>query len=151
MLTVGEETPHQAAVADLLRQSDAVAARLYPGVLRRALNPDTLDARGIRLFVARWEDAAVGCCVLLDQEPGIAELKRMIVDERFRGRGVGAALLHGAEAAARAAGIRTLRMEVSIRNTDGQALYRRAGYRDRGPFGTYRPSPISLFLEKTLG
>ncbi|MBS7812418.1 GNAT family N-acetyltransferase [Roseococcus pinisoli] len=150
MIAVQEESPRQEAVADLLRQSDAVAARLYPDMPRRALNPETVGAPGIRLLMARLEGAAAGCCLLLDHEEGIAELKRMIVGEGFRGRGVGIALLHGAEAAARASGIRALRLEVGIRNTEGQALYRRAGYGERGPFGTYRPSPISLFLGKTL-
>jgi putative acetyltransferase len=42
-------------------------------------------------------------------------------------------------------------MEVGIRNTEGQALYRKAGYGERAPFGSYRPSPISLFFEKIIG
>lgn len=75
----------------------------------------------------------------------------MIVDQRFRQQGVGRALLQAAEAAAMSKGIRLIQMEVGIRNTDGQKLYRSAGYRERGPFGTYKPSPISLFFEKAIG
>jgi len=41
-------------------------------------------------------------------------------------------------------------MEVGIRNTEAQAMYRRAGYRERAAFGTYTPSPISLSFEKVL-
>ena len=151
MVTVQEETPRQAEVAALLRQSDALAAELYPNAYRRPLNPDTLDAPGIHLFVARTgAGLAAGCCALFDAGDGTGELKRMFVDTRFRGLGVGAALLHALEAAARAKGIHLIQMEVGVRNTDGQALYRRAGYQERGPFGNYQASPISLFFEKRL-
>ncbi|HEV8436640.1 MAG TPA: GNAT family N-acetyltransferase, partial [Methylomirabilota bacterium] len=29
-------------------------------------------------------------------------------------------------------------------------LYRAAGYVERGPFGDYRPDPLSVFMEKRL-
>lgn len=151
MLVVAEENPLQPEIASLLRQSDALAAELYPGEYRRPIVPETLVGPGISVFVARIDGVVAGCCVLLDGGEGTAELKRMIVAADFRRRGVGVALLDAAEAAASARGIDTIRMEVGIRNTDGHALYRRAGYLERGPFGAYKPSPISRFLEKTLG
>lgn len=151
MLTVQEESSRQEEVATLLRQSDALAALLYPNAYRRPLNPDTLDAPGIFVFVARTDDrVAAACCALFDLGDGTAELKRMIVDEGFRRRGIGKTLLHAVEAAARSKGIHRIQMEVGIRNTDGQALYRQAGYRERRPFGSYKPSPVSLFFEKSL-
>ena len=151
MLTIREESPQQDEVASLLRQSDAVAAVLYPNEYRRPLNPETLAAPGISVFVARTDDlTAVGCCALFDLGDGAGELKRMIVDQNFRQHGVGTALLQAVEAAAPNKGIHVIRMEVGIRNIDGQALYRRAGYKERGAFGSYKPTPISLFFEKSL-
>ena len=148
---VREESPLQAEVAALLRESDAVAALLYPGEYRRPLNLGTLSAPGIRLFVARGEDgAAAGCCALFEGGDGTAELKRMIVGAAHRGRGAGAALLRGVEEAAPRLGLRLIRLEVGIRNIGAQGLYRRMGYRDRGPFAPYEASPLSLFLEKAL-
>lgn len=142
--------PSSGRVAFLLRQSDALAAQLYPGEYRRPLNPETLTASGIHLFVARMEIGAAGCCALLDDGDVTAELKRMIVGANVRRQGVGTALLRATEAAAVARGIRIIHMEVGIRNRDGQSLYRREGYTERGPFGSYRPSPNSLFFEKVL-
>ena len=69
----------------------------------------------------------------------------MIVGEASRGKGVGAALLAGAEAVARRIGARTVMLEVGTRNTEAQALYRRAGYGPYEPFPPYHASPISLF------
>ncbi len=149
-LVVAAETPRQPEVAALLRLSDEIAATLYPGEPRRALNPETLDQPGIHLLVARRDGVAAGCCALLEALEGTAELKRMVVDPAQQRQGVGRALLHGAEALARARGITLLRLEVGIRNAAGEALYRAEGFRDGAPFGTYRASPISRFLEKPL-
>lgn len=149
-VTVQEETARQDAVAALLQQSDALAARLYPNEYRKPLNPETLSAPGIHLFVARQDSVAAGCCALIELGDNAAELKRMIVNPRFRGQGIGMALLLTAEATAARLGIHLIQMEVGIRNADGQALYRRAGYQERGPFGFYQPSPISQFFEKPI-
>ncbi|MBS7791036.1 GNAT family N-acetyltransferase [Roseococcus sp. SDR] len=149
-LVVAVETPRQAEVAALLALSDSIAQVLYPGEPRRALNPETLDAPGIHLLVARREGAAVGCCAVLAGGDGTAELKRMVVMPADRRQGVGQALLQAAEALVRAQGAMRLRLEVGIRNSAGEALYRRAGFTDCAPFGAYRASPISRFLEKRL-
>ena len=150
MISVAVEPPHQEAVAALLRQSDAVAAALYPGEFRRAIDPASLDRPGIALLVARHDGQAAGCCTLFDRGDGSGELKRMIVATAQRRRGVGEALLHGAEAEAVRRGIGLLLLEVGIRNEAAFAMYRRAGFAPRGAFVPYQPSPISRFLEKTL-
>ncbi|WP_431303127.1 GNAT family N-acetyltransferase [Sediminicoccus sp. BL-A-41-H5] len=149
-LTVAVETPRQTAVAALLRLSDEIAAALYPGEPRRALNPATLDAPGIHLLLARRDGFAAGCCALMEQADGTAELKRMVVDPAHQRQGVGEALLRAAEAVARAQGVTLLRLEVGTRNGAAEALYRSAGFTDCAPFGGYRASSISRFLEKRL-
>lgn len=146
-MTVGEESPLQDEVAALLRQSDAVASRLYPGEFRQPVTPEALDKPGTHVVVVRRGATAAGCCAVFDRGDGTAELKRMIVDEAARGQGVGAALLAGAETVARRIGAHTMVLEVGVRNTEAQALYRRAGYGPRDPFPPYQATPISLFLE----
>lgn len=148
-LTVKVESPLQGEVAALLLQSDAVAARLYPGEFRRPITPEALSKPGIHLLVARRR-TALGCCALFERNDGTAELKRMIVDEASQGQGVGAALLASAEATARRLGAHTVVLEVGVRNTEAQALYCGAGYGPRDPFSPYQASPISLFLERRL-
>ena len=144
------ETPLQEEIAILLRQSDAVAAALYPGSFRRAIDPAALAAPGIRLLVARIDGRAAGCCALFDRGDGTAEVKRMIVGDAFRRRGVGTALIAGAEREAIRLGIGTLLLEVGTRNEEAHAMYRRAGFLPRGAFAPYDATPISRFLEKRL-
>ena len=150
MIAVRVETPLQEAVAALLRQSDAVAAALYPDAPRRAIDPRTLAVPGTHLLVARMDGIVAGCCALFEQGEASAELKRMIVDARCRGQGIGVELLRAAEVEAARRGITTLRLEVGIHNEAAHAMYVRAGFAPRGPFGSHAASPISRFLEKPL-
>jgi ribosomal protein S18 acetylase RimI-like enzyme len=72
----------------------------------------------------------------------------MFVADAARGRGAGHALLRRIEETARREGVRVLSLETGIRNAEALALYRRAGFRERGPFGSYLPDPLSVFMEK---
>lgn len=150
MIKVAVESPQREDIAALLSQSDAVAAALYPGAFRRAITPASLDAPEISLFVARIAEHAIGCCALLDRGDGTAEIKRMIVDEAHRGSGAGASLLAALDGAAERRGIRTLLLEVGIRNVAAYALYRRAGFTPCAAFAPYIADPISRFLAKSV-
>lgn len=150
MITVAAETPRQEGVAALLRQSDAVAAALYPGAFRQAIDPASLDRPGMTLLVARRDGCVAGCCALFDRGDGSAELQRMIVAEAHRQQGVGDALLAAAETQAAQRGVVRLLLEVGIRNVAAHAMYRRAGFTPRAPFTPYKATPISRFLEKRL-
>jgi putative acetyltransferase len=147
---VEAESPLQSEVAGLLGQSDGVAARLYPGEYRRPITPEALAKPGVHVLIARHSGAAVGLCVIFERGDGTVEVKRLIVDEATRGKGAGTALLRSAHAEAKRLGAHTALLEVGVRNTEAQALYRSAGYKRRGPFPPYEASPVSLFMERPL-
>ena len=152
MLSLAQETPAQREIERLLRQSDEHAASLYPPESNHMVDVDALSANNVRFFVARWESRAVGCAaIVLDREDGRAELKRMFVDPTLRGRGVARALLELVEEQAQSLGIRRILLETGVKSVEALALYRRYGYRERGPFGSYGPDPLSVFIEKRLG
>jgi putative acetyltransferase len=81
---------------------------------------------------------------------GTAELKRMFVDPAALGKGIGQALLQAIGVAALDEGVRLIRLETGIYNTEALRLYRRFGYVDSGLFGNYRNAPLSVFMEKRL-
>lgn len=78
------------------------------------------------------------------------ELKRMYVRPALRGRGLGRQLLERLAAHARANGVKVLRLETGIHQVEALGLYESFGFQRRGPFGTYRDDPLSLYLEKHL-
>ena len=93
MLSLAQENPAQREIEHLLRQSDEHAASLYPPESNHLVDSDALAARNVRFFVARWDSRVVGCgAMVINQNNGSAELKRMFVDPASRGRGVARAL-----------------------------------------------------------
>jgi putative acetyltransferase len=151
MLSVTRETPDQTEVLHLLRLADERSSSLYPAERRHGPNVATLVTQGVRFFVARLEGVAVGCGGYIPCGNGVGELKRMFVDSKMRGQGIGRALLQNIEDEASREGIRVLQLETGVKSLEARGLYRQLGYRERGPFGGYNPDPLSVFMEKELG
>lgn len=82
------------------------------------------------------------------REAGYAEIKRLYVQESYRGRGLSRTLMSAIEAEIVAEGIDCARLEMGIHQPEADALYRSLGYRDIKPFGDYLSDPLSQFLEK---
>lgn len=148
--SIAAETPQQPDVERLLAAADARSAGLYPAESRHGAAIATLLATQVRFLVARVEGAALGCGGYAVDRQGAGELKRIFVAEAARGMGLGRAILQALETAARAEGVAVMRLETGVRSVEALGLYRSAGYRERGPFGSYRPDPLSVFMEKPL-
>ncbi len=71
-----------------------------------------------------------------ENQPHRADVAKMLVRRSARRRGVGAALMHAAEAAARAAG-RTLLVLDTYTGSDAERLYRRLGWTELGVIPDY--------------
>ncbi len=148
--TVAAETPAQPDVERLLAAADRRSASLYPGESRFGSSAAMLLAQGAYFCVARRVGRAIGCGGFVADERGEAELKRIFVDEAARGTGAGRLLLATLEQAARQRGIRVVRLETGVKSIEAVGLYRRFGYGMRGPFGSYPPDPLCVFMEKRL-
>ena len=90
---------------------------------------DMAPPRGL-LLLARLDGRAIGCGVLWHHGGGVADAKRMWVAPEARGLGVGRRLLAELERHARAAGVRTIRLETNRALREAIGLYRAAGYRE---------------------
>jgi putative acetyltransferase len=148
-VTIAEESPRQNEVAALLRESDAFSAALYPPASIHMIFADELAEPNVRFLVARTDGRAVGCAALVLGQGGQAEIKRMFVSDSARGTGVGRALMDALEAIGAREGVRLIQLETGTKNLDALSLYRRFGYRQRGPFGDYPiDDPLSVYMEK---
>ena len=149
-VVIAEERADQPEAAELLRQSDAFAASLYPPEHRHMIDMPELLAGNVRFFVARRDGAALGCMALVRTGPDKGELKRCFVTDAARGQGVGFKLLLAAEAAAREQAMRVIQLETGNLNQAALRLYRGNGFHERGPFGDYPDDGVSVYMEKTL-
>jgi len=147
---IERETPDQPEVAALLVQADARSAALYPAESRHGLPVAALIAQGARFFAARAGGRIVGFGGYVRLPDGSAEMKRVFVAEAARGQGVGRAVVEAVEGAAKGQGIRRMFLETGVKSDEAIRLYRRLGYAECGPFGAYRPDPLSVFMAKSL-
>jgi ribosomal protein S18 acetylase RimI-like enzyme len=87
------------------------------------------------LFVlARLDGEAVGCGGFKGIGTAVGEIKRVWTAPSARGMGVARRVLRTLEAAAREAGLKTLRLDTNRALTEAQALYRSEGYREVARF-----------------
>lgn len=101
------------------------------------------------LWLASSGDTGIGCVALRPIDAHAAEVKRMFVDDAWRGRGVGRALLVALIEGARDRGYITLRLGTLHDMAAAQALYRSIGFR---PIERYRPDELidTRFFELDL-
>lgn len=149
-VTISVEQPRQPGVIRLLEASDAYAASLYPAESNHLVDLDVLEGSNVSFLVARRDDEIVGCCALVNAGDGTAEIKRMFVDPDARGLKIGKQLMDELDRRATGLGLAAIRLETGIHQPEAIGLYRACGYREIGPFGTYEPDPLSIFMEKAL-
>lgn len=162
--------PINGAEADhLLVRSDRYMASLYPAESNHLVSSESLrtgDALFLGVFTPhappvhsstlnedRLEPASMQCigCVAARfyREDTYAEIKRLYVDEGYRGHGLAKTLMAEIESGIFGQGIDCARLEMGIYQPEADALYRSLGYREIAPFGNYLLDPLSQFLEKS--
>jgi putative acetyltransferase len=149
-VVIAQESPRQPEVTAMLADSDAYAESLYPPESNHLVGVSVLAAPNATFLVARRGGRAVGCAALIDQGDGSGELKRMWVIPDERRGGIGRKLLDAIEARALEKGLSVLRLETGVRQEAAIRLYERYGFVRCEPFGSYRPDPLSLYMEKRL-
>ena len=103
--------------------------------------PGAYRPPGGALLLARDGDGvAIGCAAMRSIGSGLAEMKRLYVAPRGRGRGLGRALAERVIAEAAARGYRELRLDTLPEMAEAHALYAALGFR---PIDPYYASPIA--------
>ncbi|MDP9372127.1 MAG: GNAT family N-acetyltransferase [Chloroflexota bacterium] len=133
------------AVRNLLHDSDAYHARHVPAVARVPDEPrftrdeltELLANANCLVLVAEHEGMVVGfieASIRVPERPDEVTMpwcgiNNLAVDDRWRRRGIGSALVEAAEAWARRKGLMQVRLEVFEFNSGARTLYERLGYR----------------------
>lgn len=135
----------------LIGRLNAELTELYPNPRDRhfdLVETQVSEDRGVFL-VARLNGDPVGCGALRRLDAVTGELKRMYVEPRARGQGVGRRLLAELEHHARRLGLRRLVLETGDRQHEATRLYERAGFARIPCFGEYTGA-ASVCMEKAL-
>ena len=138
----------------LIGELDAFLAQNYAPKQRHGLSLDALFHPHVRFFVAQMNGEPAGCAGIALYSD-FAEVKRMYVLTKLRGRGIADALVARLEQESHQAGLTTLRLETGIYQPAAQRFYHRSGFRPCPAFPPYTSMPpdaivASVFLEKQL-
>jgi GNAT superfamily N-acetyltransferase len=138
-IAIAEEPPESPDARHCLGEYFGELSRVFEGGFdpARSESPTTesfVPPNGTFL-VARLNGSAIGCGAFKPLSPGTVYFKRMWIDPRFRGLGVGRRLLLELEKRARDIGYRIARLETHKSLTGARQLYKNAGYREIAPFG----------------
>lgn len=138
-IIVRRQSLDSAAASHLIGALNAELAAAYPEPGSTHFRLDTIEvAEGMGgFYVAELDGTPVGCGAIRRIEPVTFEIKRMYVDPKYRGHGVGHAVLGHLERAARRLGGRRLVLETGLRQLAAIALYRRYGFQEIEKFGEY--------------
>lgn len=98
---------------------------------------DQLDPAHECAWIAELDDQPVGCVFIVQArhehtqapEPGVAQLRMLLVEPQARGHGVGKMLTAQCETFARQAGYTRLRLWTNQALTAARAIYKASGYR----------------------
>jgi GNAT superfamily N-acetyltransferase len=108
--------------------------KLRDDILRKPLGlgftPEELESEKDNMLIAAFEDERIlGCCMLVEEQPGTVRLRQMAVLNDLQGKGIGRALMNFAENIARDRGYRILRMHARANSV---GFYEKVGYKIYG-------------------
>ncbi len=103
------------------------------------------------VLVAYVNNEAVGCGAIKQYEEGIAEIKRMYVDESYRGKGIAGAILLELENWANELNFHTCILETGFKQERAIGLYKKSNYTIIPNYGQYIDVKESICFEKKLG
>lgn len=139
----------------LIDELDAELNGAYSPEHRHGLSISRVFQPGVSFFIARLDGEPVGCGGIAFDD-GFAELKRMYVRPRARGRNVAQTILTRLEEEAKSRGVSRLVLETGDVQHAALRFYERAGFTRCGAFGAYATMPPkaverSVFFEKRIG
>jgi ribosomal protein S18 acetylase RimI-like enzyme len=108
--------------------------KLRDDILRKPLGLgftlEELESEKDNMLIAAFEDDRIlGCCMLVEEQPGTVRLRQMAVLNDLQGKGIGRALMNFAENIARDRGYRILRMHARANSV---GFYEKVGYKIYG-------------------
>ena len=102
------------------------------------------------VIVAYQDNNPAGCGAIKEYSPGIAEVKRMFVDPKFRRQGIARLILSEIELWARESAYSGCILETGIRNPEAIDLYQSSGYIRIPNYDQYIGVESSVCMKKTL-
>ena len=144
--------PQRSDVQVLIKQADELMLALYPPQSNHLDDLNELRKKNV-CFVGAFVDdqlAGVGAVKMLVDDCDYGEIKRVYVDDRYRGQKMAQKIMFFLENYLIENNIFIARLETGDKQIEAIGLYKKLGYFVRGPYGSYQDDPLSIFMEKRL-
>ena len=102
------------------------------------------------VIVIYHEKVAVGCGAFKFYKEDVAEIKRMYVDPKIRGKGIASKILTELESWAREEKYKSCILETGQKYPEAVALYKKNGFAVTENYGQYENIEDSICFQKTL-
>ncbi|MEJ2857888.1 MULTISPECIES: GNAT family N-acetyltransferase [unclassified Saccharothrix] len=151
-LTIEPDDLSRPVVRDLITEHLADMYAASPAESVHALDHTQLLTDGVSFFTTWSGETLLGCAALRELSPEEGEIKAMRTRPEARGRGVAAHVLTFLIEESRRRGYRRIHLETGTQDffAPARRLYARHGFVPSGPFGHYRPDPLSFFMTLDL-
>ena len=149
-MQIKQVSPYDVQVSAFIDQLDRYQSSLYPAESNHLDSRDTLADKNCMLLGAYDNEGnllGIGAAKIVGE---FGELKRFYVADAARGKGVAEKILKELEVWLRRNGIERSCLETGIHQPAALKFYERLGYEVCGPFGEYKPDPLSVFMSKEL-
>jgi GNAT superfamily N-acetyltransferase len=149
-ISLRQVDPDDAGARRLIAELDRDLNRRYPGSLVHGIDVDEFKSAGgyFVLLSAGERGVAVACAAFRPVTADCVEIKRVFVEEAFRGRGYARTILRHLEEVAKQRGFRGMVLETGVRQPEAIALYQSAGYFRIPNFAAYAGNPNSVCFAK---
>ncbi len=139
-------------IAALLTEHLGCMARVSPPESRHALDLAGLRQPGITFWTVWAGPELAGCAALKEIDATHGEVKSMRTAKAHLRQGIASMLLQHIIAEARRRGYCRLSLETGAMPyfEPARRLYRKAGFRECEPFGSYKPDPNSVFFTREI-
>jgi ribosomal protein S18 acetylase RimI-like enzyme len=103
-----------------------------------------------RLYIVKSDDIYCGCIGLRKNEDGICEMKRLYLNEKTRGKGIGNTLVAKIIQDAKSIGYKKMRLDtIKEKMPKAVEIYTKYGFIEIKPY-YHNPNPHTLFMELDL-
>ena len=145
-------SPDDEQVKRMIAQSDELMASLYPPESNHMEASEELKKPNVLFVGAHRGEALVGCGAvkIITDDGTYGEIKRVFVSPEHRGEGISIAIMNYLENHLLKTEVKFARLETGVKQIAALVLYRKLGYVERSPFGSYCEDPLSIFMEKEL-
>jgi ribosomal-protein-alanine N-acetyltransferase len=140
------------ASVELLDEIAAMEVRAFAVPWSKKTFEGAFGAETVSIFAAMEDDTLLGYACLLVIAPE-GELMNIAVDDCYRGRGIGSALMEAVLGRAADRGAESVYLEVRDSNAPARHLYEKHGFEILGRRKKYYQKPVedAILMKRTLG